>query len=194
MRVLVVALALTLGISAQPKQPFSTLMGTVTGVAGDQLTIRNGTGSTSLYADKDSKIWRGKTTNTLSILQLNDDVLIRYRRNPTRLVILDFYTNVTHIWGRISKVTTGGFEVDQNFNADPQSSYQRRYRQISRNADTIFEGGVPEDLRVGNIVDVIGLKANDSEDAAARVIIQTDGPLPAGTRVTAPNGSVRVVK
>jgi hypothetical protein len=187
MRVLIVALALISSIAAQPQQPFSSLMGTVTGIAGDQLTIRNGAVSTLLHADKDSQIWRGKTTNTLSILQLNDEVLIRYRRNPTRgLVILDLYANIVHIWGRISKVTSGGFEVDQNFNADPQSSYQRGYRQISCNADTIFEGGVPEDLRVGETVDIVGLKTKDSEVAAARVIIHSDRPLPAGTRVTTP--------
>jgi hypothetical protein len=102
MRALIVALPLIFGIAAQPQQPFSSLMGTVTGIAGDQLTIRHGSVSTLLYADKDSQIWRGKTTNTLSILQLNDEVLIRYRRNPTRgLVILDLYANIAHIWGRI---------------------------------------------------------------------------------------------
>ena len=100
MRVLIVALSLTFGISAQPQQPFSSLTGTVTGIAGDQLTVRNGAVSTLFYTDKDSQIWRGKTTNTLSILQLNDEVLIRYRRNPARgLVMLDLYANITHILG-----------------------------------------------------------------------------------------------
>ena len=199
MRVSVLVLLLTCPVLAQPIRPpdppFSSLMGMVTGIAGDQLTVRNGAVSTLLFTDKDSQIWRGKTTSTLALLQLNDEVLIRYRRNPTRgLVILDLYANINHIWGRISKVTSGGFEVDQNFNADPQSSYQRGYRQISYNSDTIFEGGGPSDLRVAETVDIIGLKTKDPEVAATRIIIHSDRPLPAGTRVTTPNGSVRVVK
>jgi hypothetical protein len=28
-----------------------------------------------------------------------------------------------HVWGRIRTMTKSGFEVDQNFNADPQSGY-----------------------------------------------------------------------
>jgi len=36
-----------------------------------------------------------------------------------------------HVWGRISAMTKSGFEVDQNFNADPQSGYRRGKRQIT---------------------------------------------------------------
>jgi hypothetical protein len=117
-------------------------MGTVTGIAGDQLTVRSGATSTQLYADKDSQIWRGKTSNSLSLLQLDDEVWVRYRPSPIRgLVILDLYANIDHIWGRIHKITSSGFEVEQNFNADPQSGYRRGYRQVSYDSDTKFEGG-----------------------------------------------------
>ena len=100
--------------------------------------------STLLYADKDNKIWRGKTTNALSVVQPGDDVIIRYRRDPDgRLSILDLSANIEHVWGNITTVARGEFEVDENPNADPQSGYRRGKRQIEFDSDTEFQGSAP---------------------------------------------------
>ena len=102
-----------------------------------------------------------------------------------------------HVWGRVSAMTKSGFEVDQNFNADPQSGYQRRKRQITFNSKTKFEASARQDLRVGRTVDIIGLETTDSGVQATRVIVY-DGNvpvrMPAGARVIAPDGSVHVGK
>jgi hypothetical protein len=66
-------------------------------------------------------------------------------------VIVDLYANITHVWGRITDVTKDGFEVDQNFNADPQSGYRRGKRQIRLNPNTLFEESARQDLRAGKI-------------------------------------------
>ena len=76
-----------------------------------------------------------------------------------------------HVWGRVSAVTKSGFEVDQNFNADPQSGYRRGKRRITFNSKTKFEESTREDLRVGRTVDIIGLETTISGVEAARVIV-----------------------
>lgn len=101
-----------------------------------------------------------------------------------------------HVWGRISAINKSGFEVDQNFNADPQSGYRRGRRQITVTSETKFEESAREDLRVGRTVDIIG-RETDSDVQAARVIVY-EGNAPvrmtAGARVTAPDGSVHAAK
>jgi len=102
-----------------------------------------------------------------------------------------------HVWGRVSAVTKSGFEVDQNFNADPQSGYRRGKRRITFNSKTKFEESTREDLRVGRTVDIIGLETTISGVEAARVIVyEGNRPvrMPTGARVTSTNGSVHVEK
>ena len=102
-----------------------------------------------------------------------------------------------HVWGRISAMTKSGFEVDQNFNADPQSGYRRGKRQITFNSKTKFEESAREDLRVGRTVDILGLETTSSGVQATRVIVY-EGNRPvrirAGVRVISPDGSVHVEK
>lgn len=90
-------------------------------------------------------------------------------------------------------MTQSGFEVDQNFNADPQSGYRRGKRQITFNSKTKFEESARQDLRIGRTVDIIGLETTDSGVQATRVIVY-DGNAPvrmsAGAQVIAPDGSV----
>jgi len=102
-----------------------------------------------------------------------------------------------HVWGRISAVTKSGFEVDQNFNADPQSGYRRGKREITFTSKTRFEGSAREDLRVGRTVDILGIETAKSGVQATRVIVyEGNRPvrMPAGARVTAADGSVHVEK
>jgi hypothetical protein len=173
-------------------------MGTATTITGNQIVVRTGAGTNLLYADKETKVWRGKTGSVLSVVQPGDQVLVRFRQDSSgRSVILDLYANITHVWGRISKVTDAGFEVDQNFNADPQSAYRRRYRQITFDSDTRFEESTPANLVVGRTVDVIGLKTTELEVVATRITVY-EGRRPVGmrpnSRVTLPNGTIQVLK
>jgi hypothetical protein len=104
---------------------------------------------------------------------------------------------VEHVWGRITAINKSGFEVDQNFNADPQSGYRRGKRQITFNSQTKFEESARQDLRVGRTVDIIGIETTNSKVQATRVIIY-EGNRPvrmrAGARVISPDGSVHIDK
>ena len=94
-------------------------------------------------------------------------------------------------------MTKSGFEVDQNFNADPRSGYRRGKRQIAFNSKTKFEESAREDLRVGRIVDILGLETAISGVQATRVIVyEGNRPvrMPAGIRVIAPDGSIHIGK
>jgi hypothetical protein len=156
--------------------------------------VQTGAGATLLYADNETKVWRGQSGNVLTVVRPGDEVLVRYRQDSNRLVIVGLYANITHVWGRITVVTKDGFEVDQNFNADPQSGYRRGKRQITLSSGTKFEESARQDLRAGRMVDIIGLETTDPGVQATRVIVyEGNAPvrMPAGARVIAPDGSVR---
>ena len=190
MRVLLLSFLLMPAVSAQT--PLSSLVGTARTITRDQIVIQTAAGSTLLYVDKETKIWRGQSGHVLTVVRPGDEVLVRYRQTSNRWVAVDLYANITHIWGRITAVSTGGFEVDQNFNADPQSGYRRGERQITLSSDTQFEDSVRQDLRAGRTVDIIGLKMTDSVVQATRVIVYEGNVpvrMPAGARVIRPDGA-----
>jgi hypothetical protein len=187
-----IMLAVTGLVAAARAQPsFQFLMGKATAIAGDQIRVVS-TSSTLLFADKDSRIWRGKMTNTLSAVQPGDRVMVKYRREADgRLVILELYANLEHITGKITKIGIREFEVDQNHNADPQSAYKRQIRQIRFDSDTQWELSAPEDLRVGRDVDIQAVTGEKSHARASRVTVyEGNRPvrMPANARVVTPNG------
>ena len=194
MRVLALSLLSVAIVWAQA--PLVSLIGTAKTITRDQIVLQTGAGTILLYADNETKVWRGKSGSVLTVVQPGDEVLVRYRQDATRPVILDLYANITHVWGRVSAVTQGGFEVDQNFNADPQSGYRRGKRQITFDSETEFEGSVRHDLRVGRTVDIIGLETDSDVQATRVTVYDGNAPvrMPAGARVIAPDGSVRIRK
>ena len=192
MRRLTIPLLLLGALAAQP--PLEILLGKVVSAAADRITVESAPGATTvLYTDSESHIWRGQTGNSLSAIRPGDEVSVRYRLDAHgRRTIVDLWANIEHIWGRIARVGSGEFEVDQNYDADPQSAYKRQLRQVSFDADTQFQGSAPEDLRPGRDVDVIGLDLGSPRVRATRVIVyEGKAPvrLPPGARVIAPNGA-----
>jgi len=175
-------------------------MGKTLRVTRDEIVVQTGPqGSMLFYRDRESKIWRGESGNVLSVVQPGDEVMLRYRSDAGgRRVILDLYANFTHVWGRISKVQSREFEVEQNFNADPASGYRRGLRPITFDSKTIFEESAPEDLRVGRTVDIIGLKTTDSRVQATRITVYNASLRPirmqTPAKVRAPNGNVGELK
>jgi hypothetical protein len=171
------ALSLLLLATASAQTPIASLMGAATTITPGQIVVRTGVGATTLYSDDQTKVWHGEPGNLLTVVQPGDKVLVRYRQDSTRPVIVDLYANITHVWGRISAVTKTGLEVDQNFNADPQSA-NRRTRKIALNSNTRFEESVPQDLRVGRTIYIEALETTDSNLEATQVIVY-DGNNPA---------------
>lgn len=180
------ALSLLLIATASAQAPSDSLMGTATTITPDQIVVQTaGTGALRLYFDYKTRVWPGQSGNARTAVQPGDSVLVRYRQDSARLVILDLWSNITHVWGRVTAVTNAGFEVDQNFNAEPQSGYLRRSRHITFNSHTEFESSVPQDLRVGRTVDIMGSDTADSGVQAARVTVYDGNApvrMPAGAR------------
>lgn len=190
----VLALALLEIATAAAQQPLASLMGTARTITANRIVVQTGAGTTVLYADGETKVWRGQSGTELTIVQPGDRVLAKYRQVAGLRMIVDLYANITHVWGRISAVTAGGFEVEQNFNADPQSGYRRGKRRITFDSKTKFEESVPQDLRIGRTVDIIGLETSHSDVQATRVTIYQGGQpvrMRPGAPVRAPSGSVR---
>jgi hypothetical protein len=188
------ALSLLLITTVPAQTQLVSLVGTARTITRNEIVVQTGAGATLLYADNETKVWRGQSGNVLTVVRPGDEVLVRYRQDSNRLVIVGLYANITHVWGRITVVTKDGFEVDQNFNADPQSGYRRGKRQITLSSDTKFEERARQDLRAGRMVDIIGLETTDPGVQATRVIVyEGNAPvrMPAGARVIAPDGSVR---
>jgi hypothetical protein len=171
-----------------------SLMGTAKTIARDQIVLETGSGTTLLYADNETKVWRGQSGNVLTVVQPGDEIVAQYRQDSNRLVIVDLYANITHISGRISAVTHDAFEVDLNFNADPQSAYKRGKRTIALNSDTAFVGSVPQDLRVGRTVEIVGLKTGSTVQATQVTVYEGNAPvrMPADARVIGTDGTVRI--
>ncbi len=169
---------LLLALAAWAQKPyFLTLVGTAKTITRDGIVFETASGTTVLYADAKSKIWRGQVGHSLTVVQPQDQIMVRFRRDPTRSVILELWANITHVWGRISAVTQTGFEVDENFNADPHSGYRRGKRAIQLNADTTFQDSLKQDLRVGRTVDVIGLEMNSGVQATRVIVYDGNAPV-----------------
>jgi len=102
-------------------------------------------------------------------------------------------SDVTHVWGRITAVTQSGLQADQNFIADPQSAYRRGKRNITFNSATKFQGSLPQDLREGRTVDIIGIATRTGVQATRVIVYEGNRPvrMTAGAPVTATNGSTR---
>jgi hypothetical protein len=173
---------------------WQVVIGTVDSATTSTLKVRSSAGVYTLSRDSGTKIWRGRYSPDFSVLHPGDEVVIRYRREPDgRLVVIELNANIDHITGIITQVRGSGFQVDQNFDADPRSGYRRGYREITYNPETVFEESAAEDLRAGRTVDIIGLKVDRIAVQATRIIIY-DGHKPVRMRpgrVLLPNGSLK---
>lgn len=191
MRKLVVLFGAAGLLMAQPP-PF--IIGHLTAVSRDRIEVRDGTGMHVLYSDTASDIWRGKDYRDFSVLRVGDEVWVAYRIDgASRQVVINLYANIHKVDGRITHVGANGFQVDENYNADPHSAYRRGLREIVYDSGTQWEQSLPEDLKEGRDVFIIGLKLPGGELQATRIVVY-DGHKPVrmkpGTRVISPNGVV----
>ncbi len=169
-------------------------MGRLTAVSSDRVEVQDSAGPHVFYSDAASDIWRGKDYHDFSVLQLGDEVDIRYRNDsPARAVVINLWANIDKVEGRIQRVDRDGFQVDQNYSADPDSGYRRGLREIAYDSATLWEDSQAEDLKVGRDVFVIGMKLPSSKLAATRVIVY-EGHAPVRmkpSRIKLPNGAVQ---
>lgn len=181
-------------MAQKPPAPlFQFLMGRLTAVSGDRIEVQDSAGPHVLYSDAASGIWRGKDYHNFSVLQPGDEVDVRYRNDArSRAVVINLWANLDKVEGRIKHVDRDGFQVDQNYSADPDSGYRRGLREIVYDSGTLWEDSLAEDLTVGRDVFVIGLKLPSGKLEATRVIVY-EGHTPVRMKpspIKLPNGAV----
>jgi len=171
--------------------PFQVLIGRLTAVSGNRIEVQDAAGTHVLYSEAASNIWRGKDYHDFAVLQLGDEVDIRYRNDAQgRAVVMGLWANIDKVEDRIMRVGRDGFQVDENYSASPESGYRRGLREITYDSGTQWEDSLPEDLRVGRDVFVVGLKLPTGKLEATRVIVY-EGQTPVRMKasgIIAPNG------
>jgi hypothetical protein len=190
MRTLVLAFTAAALLMAQ-KPPFRVLMGRLTAVSRDRIEVQDSAGTRVLYSDAASDIWRGRDYHDFSMLQPGDEVDIQYRNDAqSRAVVINLWANIDKVEGRITRVGRDGFQVDENYSADPDSGYRRGLREIIYDSGTRWEDSLAAELKVGRDVFVIGLKLPSGKLEATRVIVY-EGHAPMRmkpSRIMLPNG------
>jgi hypothetical protein len=193
MRTLILALTVAGFLMAQTPAapPFQVLIRRLTAVSGNRIEVQDAAGTHVLYSDLASNIWRGKDYHDFSVLQLGDEVDIRYRNDAQgRAVVIDLWANIDKVEGRIMRVGRDGFQVDENHSAPQESGYRRGLREIIYDSATRWEDSLADDLRVGRDVFVIGLKLPNGKLEATRVIVY-EGQTPVrmkASHMIAPSG------
>jgi hypothetical protein len=194
MRIIVLALLIGgLLLIAQPELPPVFLMGRLTTVSGDRIEVQDSRGTHLLFHDEASTVWRGQERHDFSALQIGDEVWVRYRLDTSsRAVVIGLWANIDKVEGRITSVGGNGFQVDENYRADPASAYRRGLREILYDSGTTWEGSEAQDLKVSRDVFVIGLKLPSGVLEATRVIVYERGaPVRMKpSRIVSPNGVV----
>ena len=180
MRVFIIALAATGLLLAQNPLPWHVLSGELIALSGERIAVRDDADGTHiLYFDASSAIWRSKDYHDFSVLQVGDEVSIRYRNDaPSRAVVIKLWANAGKVEGRITSVGRDEFQVDENYNAAPDSGYRRGLREVAYDSGTGWVDSLAKDLKVGRDVFVIGLKLRDGKLEATRVTVY-EGQMPA---------------
>lgn len=176
--------------------PSCLVIGRITAVSPNKIEVRDGTGKHAFYFDASSEVWRGQDYHDFSALRVNDDVTVQCRTGADgHSIVTSLFANRDKVEGPITHVDQNGFQVDENYGADPQSGYRRGLRQVLFDSRTQWEESLPEDLRVGRAVFVMGLKLPGGELRATRVTVyegRRPVRMPPGTRIIDPNGQVLV--
>ena len=195
MRTSLLMLAVTGLLIAQPVRPpeFHTLMGRLTAVSYDRIEVLDSAGTHLFFCDEASTVWRGQERHDFSALQVGDEVLVRYRLDTSsRAVVVGLWANIDKVEGRITSVRGTGFQVDENYRADPASAYRRGLREIVYDSGTTWEGSVAQDLKTARDVFVIGLKLPTVLEATRVIVYEHGAPVRAKpSRIVMPNGVVR---
>jgi hypothetical protein len=185
MRTFILAFAATgLLIAQKPQVPLlEVLIGQLIAVSGDRIEVGDADGTHVLYSDAASAIWRGKDYHDFSVLRPGDEVAIAYRNDAqSRAVVIDLSANIDQVEGRITRVGRDGFQVDENYNAAPDSGYRRGLREIVYDSGTTWADSLAEDLKAGRDVFVIGLRLPGGKLEATRVTVyEGQAPVRMGT-------------
>src|SRR5579862_5365678 len=150
------------------------VIGTVKAVSGKQITVDSGGRSLIVAVTAQTEVWKGETTNDLSLIQVGDDFAGRCRADPNGgLVAERIELNVVNFFGVITAVDgrRESFEMFTNPNADPQSSYKKKTLRVLVDPNTIFDSSAKGDLKVGRDVQMVGVDLRNGAMKATRVVV-----------------------
>lgn len=169
--------------------PQETVVGTIAGVSGNDVSVQSGGRTFTFSTDAQTLVRKGKA------MEPGDSAMVKYHAgSPGNLIADEIWLNLENHYAVITRVDGASFDVFTNPNADPQSAYKRENRTVRIDPDTVFEASAREDLKPGRGVQVIGVRNANGEILATRLIIY-EGNRPvrmrSDARVVLPNGTIR---
>ena len=169
--------------------PQETVVGTIAGVAGNEVSVQSGGRTFTFSIDSHVRVWKGKS------IEPGDRAIVNYHvEAPGKAVADEFWLNLENHYAVITRVNGTSFDVLTNPIADPKSAYKQENRTVRIDAGTVFEASAREDLKPGRGVQVIGVDDGNGAILATRLVIY-EGNRPvrmrSDARVTLPNGTIR---
>jgi hypothetical protein len=172
MKLVVLILAVLAFKSATAEE--STIIGTVSKVTGNSISVKTTRGFFLIPADDKTEVVKDKTYRDLSLLKIGDEVSV-HCRNPTgKPVAVKVFASIITFSAAVKHIGDDEIEVL----TIPDADYMREEHRIVRlYADTVL-GTSRKDLQVGRDIRVVGLDVGDGAVDAARIAISnTDVPL-----------------
>jgi hypothetical protein len=143
-----------------------TMSGELVAVQEHSISIRNDKGTKTFEVDRNSKIWRAHFVDVHQ-LHLGDEIDLRYRVSASGAAIATaVWANVDRWAGTITKVLPGRIQIaitDNHSGPIGQAT-------IFFDSNTVFNEGTPKDLKVGNFLEVVGLKLGQNRMEASQVL------------------------
>lgn len=175
----ILLLALPFLSFASPQQipssnsPIIPVIGTVKSIAGDRISIEEIGKVTQVLINSHTEVWKGKPTHDPGLIQVGGDFSARCFRNAHGDLIADsIWLNIINYPGVITALHGDSLEMNTNPDADPQSGYVKEHITVTVNADTIYEGGARNTLKLGVHVQVIGVDLRNGKILATRVFFK----------------------
>ena len=86
-------------------QPIIPVIGTVKAFSGHQISVQSGDRIINVTTDEHTEVWKGKTTQDLSLVQVGDDFAGRCRADASGRLVADLIeVNVVNFFGVITKM------------------------------------------------------------------------------------------
>ena len=158
-----------LGAFGQQPKPI-VLIGVIENVADNEIHMRAGARSITLYADKGTQIQIETTYTNLSPLKAGNEISVRCRQDASgKLIANEIWAKSVTFRATINKLSPTSLVVSPNSKIDGT-------RVVFYYPDTVF-GAAARGLKVGQEVQVTGLDlGNGNVDATRIAIYNTDLP------------------
>jgi len=151
-----------------PDLPDRARVARVESVSGRTICAFDGSGPFTLHASDPVKVWKGKLHSDLSPLRPGDIIGVRLHKDAAGEYVADeIWANIVSIHAVVSRVVGDRSEVVLN----PQAKKPETRTVVWTRDGTEFENSLPEDIRPGRSLFVIGLDLGDGVIQASRIVV-----------------------